>query len=373
MSAVTLTPEARARALSIRDLTNPALGPHAMQLLLQRILNALAGRWQCAVQLHRASPVVTVWDNYDRLRYPPDGAARDARYTRYVSEDHVLRTQTSAMIPPLLRDGLRHHDVLLACPGLVYRRDCIDRLHVGEPHQVDLWRVSQRKMSREALLEMVELVTHAVMPGAQRRVTPAVHPYTVDGLQMDVLVEGEWVEIGECGLANPELLRQEGLNPDEIGGLAMGIGLDRALMLVKRIPDIRLLRSEDPRIALQMLDLAPYRPVSTRPPMRRDLSIVTDADVTQEELGDAVREALGERAAVVETVAVRSETGWDALPAHVRERLGMRAGQKNVLLEVVLRHVDRTLRTEEANEARDDIYRAVHRGTKWEWAKPRAG
>ena len=68
-------------------------------------------------------------DNYDRLGYPPDGAARDARYTRYVCETALLRTQTSAMLPPLLRAlaAAPPEDVVLSCPGLVYRRDVIDR------------------------------------------------------------------------------------------------------------------------------------------------------------------------------------------------------------------------------------------------------
>src|SRR5262245_28964206 len=93
------------RALSVRDCTDPAQGPHAMQALVAAITEALCTAWGSEVRLERKSPVVSVADNYDRLRYPPDGAARDARYTRYVCDVAVLRTQTSAMIPPLL-DGL---------------------------------------------------------------------------------------------------------------------------------------------------------------------------------------------------------------------------------------------------------------------------
>jgi phenylalanyl-tRNA synthetase alpha chain len=66
------------RALALRDLTDPAQGPHAMQLLLDAIYAALP----VPVRVHRGSPIVSVTDNYDRLNYPPDGAARDARYTR---------------------------------------------------------------------------------------------------------------------------------------------------------------------------------------------------------------------------------------------------------------------------------------------------
>ena len=90
------------RALAIRDLTDPSQGPHAMQLLLDEIHAALPA----PIEVHRASPIVSVADNYDRLGYPPGGAARDARYTRYVCDVALLRTQTSAMIPPLLQRAL---------------------------------------------------------------------------------------------------------------------------------------------------------------------------------------------------------------------------------------------------------------------------
>ena len=70
-------------------------------------------------------------------------------------------------------------------------------------------------------------------------------------------------------------------------GLALGIGLDR-LLLVKRIPDIRLLRSGDPRSARQMLDLARYQPVSSLPAITQDLSVAVSDDNDEETLGDRV-------------------------------------------------------------------------------------
>jgi phenylalanyl-tRNA synthetase alpha chain len=363
MSDRVLSADELRRALSIRDLTDPAAGPHALQALLEEAVQALARDWGGAVVQHRQSPVVSIADNYDRLHYPPEGAARDARYTRYVCEGAVLRTQTSALIPPLLRRLAAPpvRDTLLVCPGLVYRRDIIDRLHTGEPHQVDLWRVrAGAPLGVDDLRRMVGLVLGAVLPGREWRVEPAEHPYTTDGLQMDVRAEGEWVEVGECGLALPALLAENGL--PQASGLAMGLGLDRVLMLRKGIDDIRLLRSLDPRIAGQMQDLAPYRPVSAMPPVRRDLSLAVDESATAEELGDAVRAALGERANLVESVTVLNETPGPALPAAARERLGLLPGQKNVLLRVVLRALDRTLTHQECNTLRDEVYDALQRG-----------
>jgi phenylalanyl-tRNA synthetase alpha chain len=371
--------EALRRSLSIRDLTDSALGPHALQILIHDVVEALHAAWGAEVVLHRACPIVSIKDNYDRLHYPEGGAARDARYTRYTGETTLLRTQTSAMIPPLLRalSAAPPEDALLVCPGLVYRRDSIDRLHTGEPHQIDLWRIARgKRLDRSDLERMIALVAGALLPGAEVRWEDAAHPYTLGGLQIDVRARGEWVEIGECGLALPALLAESGLDAARWSGLAMGLGLDRILMLRKGIDDIRLLRSVDARVSRQMLDLAPYRAVSTQPAIRRDLSIAVDADDTPEQLGDRVREALGDHASSVEAIEVLSETPAAGLPAVAAARIGIGAGQKNVLLRVVIRDLDRTLTHAEANGLRDRVYAALHRGTSHQWASggpPAAG
>ena len=370
MSRPVLSPESLARALALRDLTDPAQGRHAMQDLLRELTAALTGLWRCPAVVERRSPLVSVADNYDRLHYPAWGAARDARHSRYVSGNTLLRTQTSALVPPLLRRlaAAPPADLLLVCPGLVYRRDLIDRLHTGEPHQVDLWRIRLGPpLGEEDLSRMIAAVTQAAAPGRAVRTAPAAHPYTLAGRQIDVAEGSGWVEIGECGLALPALLSEAGL-PEGASGLAMGLGLDRLVMLRKGLSDIRLLRASDPRIAGQMLDLRPYRPVSRQPPVRRDLSVAVPTEATPEELGDRVREALGARAGDVEAVEVLSQTPGEALPLAAVARLGLRPGQKNVLLRVVLRSPERTLTDAEANVLRDAVYAALHQGDRHEWA-----
>ncbi|MFT3713770.1 MAG: hypothetical protein QM817_39425 [Archangium sp.] len=351
MSRRLLSPEALARALAVRDLTDPAQGRHAMQVLLHDLVSSLATHWRCPVEVIRGSPIVSVSDNYDALGYPPDGASRDARYTRYVTHDTLLRTQTSAMIPGALRVRKRS-DALLVVPGLVYRRDCVDRLHTGEPHQVDLWRIGGDATTRE----LMELVVQSTLPGHEWRATQTSHPYTMNGLQLDVRDDqhGEWVEIGECGEINTPLLG--------VRGLAMGLGLDRLLMLRKGIPDIRRVRDE-------MLDLSPWKPTSNQPSVRRDLSLAVDPSRAEAELlGDRVREVLGDRASLVESVEVLSVTPASALSLAARARIGMTLEQSNVLLRLTLRALERTLTTAECNTLRDDVYRALHEGSVWTWA-----
>jgi phenylalanyl-tRNA synthetase alpha chain len=362
-----LSPAALASDLAIPDLT--ADPDHALGRMVEAVTAALVARWGCSLRVVRSHPIVSTDDNYDRLGFPPDAVSRDARYSRYVSETCLLRTHTSAMIPPALRSlggVVPGGDLLLACPGLVYRRDAIDRLHTGTPHQVDLWRVTDAATAQTLadLEDMIEGVVAAALPGASSyRLEPRQHPYTDQGRQIDVLVGAEWIEIGECGLAAPSVLRGAGLGGG-VSGLAMGLGVDRLVMLRKGIPDIRLLRSTDPRVTAQLGSLDEcYRAVSSHPPIRRDVSIAVGPDVAEEELGDRVRSALGADADAVESVTVLSSTAGAARPPVAVERLGLLDGQRNLLVRIVLRHVDRTLTDAEANGLRDRIHGALHEGT----------
>jgi phenylalanyl-tRNA synthetase alpha chain len=307
---------------------------------------------------------VPVADNYDRLGYPAGAITREARYTRYLDAGHMLRSHSSAMIPPALRRLARQPggDVLLACPGMVYRRDAIDWQHTGTPHQLDLWRITRRAVRSTDLDQMIAILLGALAPGRPHRQQPRTHPYTLGGRQVDVYHDGRWVEVGECGLAHPGVLAAAGL-PGR-GGLALGMGLDRLVMLVKHIPDIRLLRSGDPRITGQMLDLARYQPVSVMPAITRDLSVAVPEGEDEETLGDRVRDALGADTSCVEEVRVLSATAYRQLLAPAVSRLGARPGQKNLLVRVVLRDLDKTLTNQTANALRDRIYRALHQGTE---------
>jgi phenylalanyl-tRNA synthetase alpha chain len=328
-------------ALNVRDLTDPAQGPHAMQLLIADLKAALHNPQEV-----RHHPLVPVEHNYEHLGYPADAITRDARYTRYVSETCMLRSHTTAMIPPALKEVTP--DVTLVGPGLVYRRDTVDRLHTGTPHQLEIWRISTHE---ERFEDLVDTVVTTLLPGKRYRMVDAQHPYTTHGKQIDVEHDGEWVEIGEGGRAARHVLK------DHPHGLATGFGLDRILMLRKGIPDIRLLRNEDPRIATQMLDLAEYRPISRHPAAIRDISIMASIDDDVETLGDRIRALVPED--VVEEIEILSETRTEDLPAHVQKRLGALPGQKNVLIRVTMRAPERTLTDRETNEIRDRLLQGL--------------
>src|SRR5215467_10254453 len=324
-------------------------------------LTAAVERWSgLPADIVRRPPVVPITHNYDRLFYEPDAIARSARYSHYIDDTYMLRTHTTAAIPALLAET--KSDRLIVCPGLVYRRDVVDRLHVGEPHQADIWIARQARLRRADLSEMIAVVVETMLPGRAYRCNETIHPYTMNGLEVEVQIGERWVEVLECGEVHPWLLNENNLPSQQWSGLAMGIGLDRLVMLIKRIDDIRLLRSSDPRVARQMQTLDPYEPVSNQPGTHRDLSICI-GDPDMELLGDRIREALGERGRWVENLELIQASDYHSVPEKARERLGMSPGQHNLLIRVTLRSLDGSISKEDANQVYDLVYSELHEGT----------
>ena len=345
------------KSLQVTDLTLDS--NHAIGIITNEIIKSLNDKYNISPTIIKDSPIVNSKDNYDNLYYPQDTITKSSRYTRWINDTTLLRTQMTSSIPPALKSITK--DTLLVCPGIVYRRDVVDKTHVGEPHQMDIWRITKDIVyTREDLLELVQCVIDSVLPGVEWRYNETSHYYTKDGIEVEVYVNGNWLELLECGLALPKLLDDSGLDSNIWSGLAMGIGLDRSVMLRKGINDIRILRSENPRIKNQMCDLSTYTEVSTQPATKRDMSIAIDVNVDIEQLGDKIRTLIESN--IIEEITIKGEWLYSELPTHVSERLGMNPNMKNVLLSIVIRPLDITMTSEEANEIYDYLYSNLHEG-----------
>jgi phenylalanyl-tRNA synthetase alpha chain len=127
-------------------------------------------------------------------------------------------------------------------------------------------------------------------------------------------------------------------------------------------------------MAAQTIDLtAEQRASDALPPAlaqlsaHRELSIAVDTDLTSETIGNRVRDALGADARYIEAIEVTSQHSYYSLSMAARRRLGIASHQKNLLLNVVLRHPERALTSDEANELRDRVYAALHQGNAHQW------
>lgn len=351
--------------LAIKDLT---LQPdHCLSLIVQELQKHLEMRYGPA-KIERGSKIVSLQDNYYSLGYSDNETTLNKRYTRYISENKVLRTQMTAIIPELLQRYSQNpgQQQLWLCPGMVYRRDVVDKTHVGEPHQMDVWYLQKgSQMNRQDLLELVEIIMQVIgkMLGKkiQWRYQETQHHYTDGGIEVEIYHQGKWLEILECGLAGRKLLNSQGLS--NYSGLALGMGLDRLAMIIKNLEDIRLLRDPDPRIQGQMGNLNLYKAVSRQPAITRDLSLAVNRELIIEELTEQIIQTMGNQQNLLEEVKLLNSTDYEQLPEVAKVRLGIQPGQSNWLIRIVLRHLGRSINTEEANKIYSLLYDTLHQGT----------
>jgi phenylalanyl-tRNA synthetase alpha chain len=365
-----ISKKALSNYLAIPDLTQSPQ-PHAIKMVYENIVAYMrAAHPTSDVTVYRKDPIVTVRDNYDNLRISKDNISRSSTYTHYVDTDHVLRTHTSAHLPGILRELSTRSDwtdVVILLPGLAYRRDVSDKKHVSEVHMLEMWRVVKNSdhptVTKDDLLKVVHGVAATAAPGWNLRIENSPHPYTKEGIEVNAVNGDRDIEILECGLINDVILEAAGLDPTAYSGWALGMGLDRLVMTLKNIPDIRYLRSTNPKITAQMQNLAPYQEVSSQPAIKRDMSYSVPDTYVEEDISADIREALGDKSDTLEEVEILGETHYESLPPIARERLGCTPNQKNVLVRITLRHLERSITNDEANAIYEQIYQSINKGS----------
>jgi len=363
-----MSPDRLVASLAITDLSDRKNGVHAVNLVVGKVQLALKAAYSSAsVEEVRTNPEVSVEDNYDNLLFPTDNAGRSSRYTRYVNANTVLRTHTSAAIPAWLKQAAQDiiDDAIVVLPGMCYRRDVVDKTHCGEPHQMDVWRIKRGKprFNRSDLIRLVETILNGVIPGYKYRANKVQHPYTINGLEVEALVNGVWLEVLECGEVHPTILENAGLDPDSYSGLALGMGLDRLVMIIKAIDDIRVLRSSDPRIQRQLVNLDKFVAVSDQPQTRRVLSYSASMDKTEEDVCEEIRDELGLNAVYLEEIKY-AEITYEGLPDKARGNLGIRPDQKNVVATLTFRSLAGSLPRAQVNEWMRQLYPKLNEGER---------
>ena len=355
-------------ALELCDLTEQDSPTHAIGLLLNEVLEGLVLRGWPVGRILRGPRIVSAQENYGLLGYDPAEVTLGSEHTRWVDEHSLLRTQTTSQIPVALQRIAQNRKegeiILLAAPGITFRRDSRDRWHCAEPHQMDIWVLGDPEHSTRAhLLKLVGDILACAVPDMSWIYSDSPHHYTEGGIEVNLLSNEQPVEVIECGCIARSLLQRLSIDPARHGGLALGMGLDRLTMLRKGIPDIRLLRDLDERVQAQMHDLLPWRAVSRLPSITRDISLAVSPGLSEEVLTEKMLLAAGDCSAWIEEMQVKGRWAERDLPAKAIERLGLLPGQENVLLRVVLRDCSRSITTREANALYERIQSALHEGT----------
>ena len=198
---------------------------------------------------------------FDQLNTPLDHPARDLQDTFYVTEDVILRTQTSSVQIRTMENT--KPPIKMICPGAVYRSDTPDATHSPVFHQIE-GLVVDKNISMTDLKGTLETFAKKCLgENTKIRFRPHHFPYTEPSAEADVscfvcggkgcrVCKGEgWIELLGCGMVHPQVLRNCNIDPEIYSGFAFGFGVERIAMAKFGIDDLRLLYENDVRFLKQ--------------------------------------------------------------------------------------------------------------------------
>lgn len=198
--------------------------------------------------------VETDWFNFEALNMPEGHPARSMWDTLYLEagepETILLRTHTS---PVQVRTMMNHKPpIYVVAPGRTFRRDTADATHLPVFNQIE-GLVIDRNITFADLAGTIEAFVKLLF-GEDRttRLRPSFFPFTEPSAEFDMSTpQGDWVELGGCGMVHPNVLTACGLDPEEWGGFAFGFGIDRMASQRHGLSDIRELVTNDIRFLSQ--------------------------------------------------------------------------------------------------------------------------
>ncbi len=199
--------------------------------------------------------------NFDALNIPKTHPSRDPSDTFYISDDVILRTQTSSIQARVMEN--KKPPIRIIAPGRVYRSDEVDATHSPLFHQIEGLVVDKgiRMSDLKGTLEV--FIKRLYGENVVVRFRPHHFPFTEPSAEVDIqcfscggkgcrLCKGEgWIEILGCGMVHPKVLRYCGIDPEEYSGFAFGMGLERVAMRRFNIDDLRLCDENDVRFLNQ--------------------------------------------------------------------------------------------------------------------------
>jgi phenylalanyl-tRNA synthetase alpha chain len=189
------------------------------------------------------------------------------------------------------------------CYGKVYRKDEIDRKHMNIFHQMGglfLFPDSIKTLALDDLKDILSEIVQSVFgTHIKYRFNVDTFPYTDPSLEVEVEINGQWIEILGGGMPKKSVLKNFGL--EGYNGWAFGFGLERLAIISMELPDIRLLWSKDARVQKQLELGRKFTEVSKYPPIVRDISFIVNKNVALNNYFDLVRDVAPD---VVEEVAL---------------------------------------------------------------------
>ena len=192
--------------------------------------------------------------NFEALNIPPSHPARDPLDNFYIDDNAMLRSQTSTVQIRVMEN--RQPPVRVISPGRVYRPDTVDATHSFMFHQLEGLYVDEGVSMADLKTCLDQFVKAYFGPDAATRFRPSFFPFTEPSAELDILFHYDdgstkWIEVGGCGMVDPNVLDSVNYDSEKYTGYAFGLGIERLVMRRYNIPDIRLLYAGDVRFLHQ--------------------------------------------------------------------------------------------------------------------------
>ena len=243
------------------DLTRPGEpllpgGRHPVNAVLDRIVGIFE---RLGFGVVEDREIEDDWHNFTAMNTPADHPARDMQDTFYVRgpERLLLRTHTSSVQARTMARG--ELPIRIIAPGRVYRNETISARSHAQFHQVEGLYVDEGVSFADLKQTLLHFAREMYGPEARIRMRPSYFPFTEPSAEVDVwwglgdehahrITKGTgWLEILGCGMVDPAVLANCGIDPERYSGFAFGMGIERQAMLQYRITDIRQLFENDVR------------------------------------------------------------------------------------------------------------------------------
>ena len=200
------------------------------------------------------------WHVFSSLNFPADHPARDMQDTFFISRnpvDVLLRTHTSSVQTRTMEKT--QPPIRIVCPGRVYRNEAISARAHCFFHQIEGLYIDKNVSFADLKQVLLNFARQLFGPETKIRLRPSYFPFTEPSAEMDISCdicggkgcafckETGWVEILGCGMVDPNVLRECGIDPDIYSGYAFGLGIERITNLKYKVKDLRMFSENDVR------------------------------------------------------------------------------------------------------------------------------
>jgi len=244
------------RAVAKTDVTLPGRRPRIghEHILTQTIKDVCDIFAQMGFEVTYGPEVEDERHNFDALNIPPAHPARDPLENFYIDEATMLRSQTSTVQIRVMET--HQPPVKIIAPGRAYRPDTVDATHCFMFHQVEGLYVDEGVTMADLKTCLDQFCKAYFGPEVKTRFRPSFFPFTEPSAEVDVLFHNEdgstrWMELGGCGMVDPNVLEAVDYDSEKYTGFAFGMGIERMAMRKHHIPDIRLFFESDVRFLKQ--------------------------------------------------------------------------------------------------------------------------